>query len=137
MGWIVGGIAGAMTTAVAAMLLGQPTHIYNIDVNDIGIARPNPFFEDVRSEGTIRFDPSDLQDMRICEYKLIRGDNLWSVFIQYLDEYDMCFITNELGEKNIKVRANQFSNQVDYVNGVYYCKCSPDTINEDQARLQQ
>ncbi|HKI70297.1 MAG TPA: hypothetical protein VKA67_11950 [Verrucomicrobiae bacterium] len=132
MGWAVAGIAGAGFSIAVAAFFSAPSHIYNIDVNDLGIARPQLFFEDAKAEGDVKFEPSKFQDVRVCEYKLIRGDSVWNAFVEYLDEYDMCFITNELGERRLTVRPNLYSNELTEDNGTYYCKCSSEIIDTDQ-----
>ena len=134
MSWAVAGIAGAGFSLLVALWATEESHIYQLDVDDLGITQPALLFEDAKAEGSITFDPKGVQDIRVCDYRLIRGESPWDMTMQYLEKYDMCFITNETGEKMIAVSPNIHSGFLFEENDVYYCKCSQSAIQKDQER---
>ena len=136
MGWAVAGAAGVAFSAFIVWATATEPQIFNIGVDDLGISQPASLFQSAKQEGKITFKPEELQQVRVCEYRLIQGNSTWELAIEYLDEYDMCFITNQLGKRNLIVRPYSESGLITEHGGVYYCKCSSDTIIEDQSRLQ-
>lgn len=134
MGWAVAGVAGAGFSLLVAVVAVTELHIFNLDVDDLGITQPAILFEEAKQEGTVEFRPKELQQVRVCDYSLLRGENVWEITIQYLRQYDMCFITNERGERDITVRPYLESGFMSIHNGKFYCKCSSGITAKDVER---
>lgn len=124
---LVGGVSGSIATIVwTGYEETRRTEFYSIG-EDTGIAFPGKMFDLAREEGNqISFIPSELQGVAVCEYYFNKGRSWWDLVLDYLKEYDNCFIVRRLNDKSIEVSEDRRPSSLLIYNTeskTYWCKC--------------
>lgn len=123
----VGAVFGAIVGLIAAALAAQPPIETFIFTNDQGYAQPmRALLEPLKEEKekiTLTFDPSDLEQVYVCEYSHISGSSPRQVLFSYLDKYSMCLSVSQTTRSDFIVRPNLRSGILMSRNGNWFCKC--------------
>ena len=101
-----------------------------------GVGKPGPIFENAKAEGyQITFKPPTLQDVTVCEYFYDQGPSWWYLALNYLKEYQNCFIVRKISKTEIEVRPDERSIsllQHTDKSDTYWCKCPSEVTGISQ-----
>lgn len=128
----IAGIAGVAFSWSVGIWAQEAPEFAVVNPNSLGIGRPALLFHKAASKGSIRFEPPEFAQVKVCEFSLVRGVDQWDIAISYLERYSQCFVVSKQGPRSIRIRPNRFSGHFRQEGNNYYCKCSEETIAKDR-----
>lgn len=127
LGSVIGTIIGIQVGKYYAKVLATPPPLVsNIWTNDRGQALPMRTFLPLlrtHSNYNISFEPSDLEQVIVCEFSRQTGTSALALFLEYINRYSMCFSLNQLSESTYVVRPNRSSGFLEQKSDGWFCKC--------------
>lgn len=126
-GSITGSIFGTIATIVTTAFLVKSSAQYSVFVNDDGFAQPKGLFDLAEKHDpklTLKFRPTELRSIYVCEYRMVNADNWRQLVLSYLDTYRDCFDVNAHSETDFVISPNTRSTVLTKQETSYMCKCN-------------
>ena len=126
-GSVTGAVIGAITTIATTLFFTHVPLQYTVFVNDDGYAQPKGLFDLAEKNDpklSLSFNPAELRNVYVCEYKLVTGDDWKKLVLSYLDTYRECFDVNARSEDNFIISANTRASLLVKKDTNYLCKCA-------------
>jgi hypothetical protein len=123
-------VAASVWGIILATMLTETEVRVVVGVDDNGIACPALLFVSAEKDvGTrLNIEPKELMNVAVCDFHVATGKEVTDLLFSYLEKYSMCFWATEKvgpdGIRNITVRPNTASGEMELDAGGYACKCS-------------
>lgn len=124
---VVGSIFGAIVGLMAVALADEPPKHRWVFTNESGYAQPiRSLLDPLEKEGsdiTMSFEPTELEQIFVCEYAHLSGFSDREILFAYLDRYSMCLWVVQRSPSEFAVRPNLNAGFLTKRDGNWFCKC--------------